>query len=110
MVIRGGENVYPREVEEFLYKHPQVQAAQVCGVPDAKLGEEVCAWIQLKAGCSVSEDEIRAFCRGQIAHYKIPRYFRFVAEFPMTITGKVQKYLMRERMCKELGLVEEKTA
>jgi fatty-acyl-CoA synthase len=110
MVIRGGENVYPREVEEFLYRHPQVQAAQVCGVPDAKLGEEVCAWIQLKVGCSVSEDEMRAFCQGQIAHYKIPRYFRFVAEFPMTITGKVQKYVMRERMCRELGLVEEKTA
>jgi fatty-acyl-CoA synthase len=110
MVIRGGENVYPREVEEFLYRHPQVQAAQVCGVPDAKLGEEVCAWIQLKAGCSVSEDELRAFCQGQIAHYKIPRYFRFVTEFPMTITGKVQKYVMRERMCRELGLLEERTA
>jgi fatty-acyl-CoA synthase len=110
MVIRGGENVYPREVEEFLYKHPKVQAAQVCGVPDIKLGEEVCAWIQLKAGHSASEEEIREFCRGQIAHYKIPQYVRFVSEFPMTITGKIQKFLMRERMCEELGLTEEKTA
>jgi fatty-acyl-CoA synthase len=110
MVIRGGENVYPREVEEFLFKHPKVQAAQVCGVPDIKLGEEVCAWIQLKAGCSASEEEIREFCRGQIAHYKIPLYVRFVSEFPMTITGKIQKFLMRERMCEELGLTEEKTA
>jgi fatty-acyl-CoA synthase len=110
MVIRGGENVYPREVEEFLYKHPKVQAAQVCGVPHVKLGEEVCAWIQLKDGCSASEEEIREFCRGQIAHYKIPHYVRFVSEFPMTITGKIQKFIMRERMCEELGLMEEKTA
>jgi fatty-acyl-CoA synthase len=78
MIIRGGENVYPREVEEFLYTHPKVQAAQVCGVPDINLGEEVCAWIQLKAGCSAAEEEIREFCQGQIAHYKIPRYIRFV--------------------------------
>jgi fatty-acyl-CoA synthase len=110
MVIRGGENVYPREIEEFLYKHPKVQAAHVCGVPDIKLGEEVCAWIQLKTGCSASEEEIREFCRGQIAHYKIPQYVRFVSEFPMTITGKIQKFRMRERMCEELGLTEEKTA
>ena len=110
MIIRGGENIYPREIEEFLYRHPKVQAAQVCGVPDAKLGEEACAWLQLKTGCSVSEDEIRAFCREQIAHYKIPRYIRIVSEFPMTITGKVQKFIMRERMCEELGLTEERTA
>jgi fatty-acyl-CoA synthase len=90
MIIRGGENVYPREVEEFLYRHPRVQAAQVCGVPDAKLGEEVCAWIQLKSGCSAAEEDISDFCQGQIAHYKIPRYIRFVGEFPMTVTGKVQ--------------------
>ena len=110
MIIRGGENIYPREIEEFLYRHPKVQAAQVCGVPDAKLGEEACAWLQLKAGCAASEEEIRAFCAGQIAHYKIPRYIRIVSEFPMTITGKVQKFIMRERMCRELGLTEEKTA
>jgi fatty-acyl-CoA synthase len=82
----------------------------VCGVPDAKFGEEVCAWIQLKAGASASEEEFREFCRGQIAHYKIPRYIRFVSEFPMTITGKVQKFVMREYMIKELGLTEQKTA
>jgi fatty-acyl-CoA synthase len=110
MIIRGGENVYPREVEEFLYKHPKVQGVQVCGVPDGKFGEEVCAWIQLRCGESVSEAEIREFCSGQIAHYKIPRYIRFVAEFPMTITGKVQKFVMREQMKAALGLTDQKTA
>jgi fatty-acyl-CoA synthase len=110
MIIRGGENVYPRELEEYLYTNLKVQAVQVCGVPDAKLGEEVCAWIQLKAGCIASEEEMRDFCQGQIAHYKIPRYIRFVGEFPMTVTGKVQKFLMREHMCKELGLAEIQTA
>jgi fatty-acyl-CoA synthase len=110
MLIRGGENVYPREIEEFLYGHAKVQAVQVCGVPDIKFGEEVCAWIQLKSGAAVSEEEIREFCRGQIAHYKIPRYIRFVTEFPMTITGKVQKFAMREFMVKELNLSEQKTA
>jgi len=110
MVIRGGENIYPREIEEFLYGHAKVQAVQVCGVPDAKFGEEVCAWIQLKVGVSASEEEFREFCRGQIAHYKIPRYIRFVSEFPMTITGKVQKFLMREYMMQQLGLTEQKTA
>jgi fatty-acyl-CoA synthase len=104
VVIRGGENIYPQEVEEFLYQHPKVQAVQVCGVPDQKYGEEVCAWIQLKADASGTEDELREFCRGQIAHYKIPRYIRFVTEFPMTITGKVKKFAMREQMQKELGL------
>ena len=106
LVIRGGENVYPREIEEFLYGHAKVQAAQVCGVPDERYGEEVCAWIQLKAGTEATEEEIREFCRGRIAHYKIPRYIRFVGEFPMTITGKVQKFVMREHMKKELGLPE----
>ena len=110
MVIRGGENIYPKEIEEFLYRHPKVQAVQVCGVPDAKFGEELCAWIQLKAGQSATDEEIREFCRGQIAHYKIPRYVRFVSEFPLTITGKVQKFVMRERMMQELNLREEKTA
>jgi fatty-acyl-CoA synthase len=110
MMIRGGENVYPREIEEFLYRHAKVQAVQVCGVPDAKFGEEVCAWIQLKPGLSSTAEEIREFCQNQIAHYKVPRYIRFVTEFPMTITGKVQKFAMREHMIKELGLSEEKTA
>ena len=110
MVIRGGENVYPREIEEFLYGHAKVQAVQVCGVPDIKFGEEVCAWIQLKPGVSSTADEIREFCRNQIAHYKVPRYIRFVTDFPMTITGKVQKFAMRDHMIKELGLSEEKTA
>jgi len=110
MVIRGGENVYPREVEEFLYRHANVQAVQVCGVPDLKFGEEVCAWIQLRPGTHSTAEEIREFCQNQIAHYKIPRYIRFVTEFPMTITGKVQKFAMREHMVKELGLTEAKTA
>jgi fatty-acyl-CoA synthase len=106
MVIRGGENIYPREVEEFLYRHPKVQDVQCVGVPDPKYGEELCACIVLRAGCEASIDEIRAFCEGQIAHYKIPRYVRFVDAFPMTVTGKIQKYLLRERMAKELGLAQ----
>jgi fatty-acyl-CoA synthase len=110
MIIRGGENVYPREIEEFLYKHAHVQSVQVCGVPDPRFGEEVCAWIQLKPGATISAEEIREFCQSQIAHYKIPRYIRFVSEFPMTITGKVQKFAMREHMVKELGLCEQRTA
>ena len=110
MIIRGGENVYPREVEEFLYRHAKVQAVQVCGVPDPRFGEEVCAWIQLRPGAVTTAEEIREFCRNQIAHYKIPRHIRFVSEFPMTITGKVQKYAMREIMVRELGLSEERTA
>jgi fatty-acyl-CoA synthase len=110
LVIRGGENIYPREIEEFLYGHSKVLAVQVCGVPDDKFGEEVCAWIQLKADACASEEEIREFCRSQIAHYKIPRYIRFVTEFPMTITGKVQKFAIRAHMMNELGLSEQKTA
>jgi fatty-acyl-CoA synthase len=110
MVIRGGENVYPREIEEFLYRHPKVQDVQVVGVPDTKYGEELCACIVLKAGHSAAEDEIREFCKGQIAHYKIPRYVRFVSAFPMTITGKVQKFVMRQQLAEELGLIEQKTA
>lgn len=104
MLIRGGENIYPREVEEFLFQYPKVQAVQVFGVPDAKYGEEVCAWITLKAGESATENEIREFCHDKIAHYKVPRYIRFVTEMPMTITGKVQKFVMRDRMIEELGL------
>jgi fatty-acyl-CoA synthase len=110
MVIRGGENVYPREIEEFLYRHPKIQDVQVIGVPDPRYGEELCAWVRLREGASASAEEIRAFCRGQIAHYKIPRYIKFVDGFPMTVTGKVQKFLMREEMIRELGLRVEKTA
>jgi fatty-acyl-CoA synthase len=110
MVIRGGENIYPREIEEFLFRHPKVQQAQVIGVPDTKYGEELCVWIMLKDGEETSPEDIRSFCEGQIAHYKIPRYIKFVPEFPMTITGKVQKFKMRESAIEELGLAENKTA
>ncbi len=110
MVIRGGENVYPREVEEFLYRHPKVKEVQVFGIPDDKYGEELCAWIVLKPGQIATEQEIKAFCAGQIAHYKVPRYIRFRTELPMTVTGKPQKFLMREAMVEELGLVAQKTA
>ena len=110
MVIRGGENIYPREIEEFLYRHPKVQDVQVVGVPDEKYGEEFCAWVKLRPGESATEEEIRGFCRGQIAHYKVPRYVKFVDGFPMTVTGKVQKFVMREAMIDELGLSQAKTA
>jgi fatty-acyl-CoA synthase len=110
MLIRGGENVYPREIEEFLFGHPKVQQVQVFGVPDARYGEEVCAWIVLKPGETATEDELRGYCRERIAHYKVPRYVRFVDELPMTVTGKAQKFVMRERMVAELGLTEAKTA
>ena len=110
MVIRGGENIYPREIEEFLYRHPAVQDVQVVGIPDAKYGEELCAWIVLKPGAALSADEVRAFCRGQIAHYKVPRHIRFVAGFPTTVTGKVQKFQMRAAMIEELKLEVAKTA
>ncbi len=110
MVIRGGENIYPREVEEFLYRHPKVQDVQVIGVPDLKYGEELCAWIKLREGQSCTPDEIREFCKGQIAHYKVPRHIRFVDAFPMTITGKVQKFVMRKQTIEAMGLSEQKTA
>ena len=110
MVIRGGENVYPREIEEFLYRHPKVQDVQVIGVPDEKYGEELCAWIKLRDGADANADEIKAFCKDQIAHFKVPRYVRFVDEFPMTVTGKIQKFKMRETMIAELALAEQKTA
>ncbi|HZP93416.1 MAG TPA: AMP-binding protein [Burkholderiales bacterium] len=110
MLIRGGENVFPREIEEYLYRHPKVMEAQVFGVPDPAMGEEICAWIVLKPGTSATEDEIRDFCRAQIAHYKIPRYVRFVAELPKTVTGKPQKFAMREAMMRELKLSEARTA
>ena len=110
MVIRGGENVYPREVEEFLYRHPKVKEVQVFGIPDDKYGEELCAWIVLKPGQIATAEEIKAFCAGQIAHYKVPRHIRFRTELPMTVTGKPQKFLMREAMVEEMGLVAQKTA
>jgi fatty-acyl-CoA synthase len=110
MVIRGGENIYPREIEEFLYRHPKILEVQVIGIPDPRYGEELCAWIRLRDGEMTSVEEVRAFCDGQIAHYKIPRHIKFVADFPMTVTGKIQKFAMREVMIRELGLVLDTTA
>ncbi|MEL6347606.1 MAG: AMP-binding protein [Myxococcota bacterium] len=107
MIIRGGENIYPREVEEYLYTHPAIEDAQVFGVPSAKYGEEVAVWVKLRAGEQVSTDELDAFCRGQIATVKIPRFWKLVDEFPMTVTGKIQKFRMREVMVEELGLQAE---
>jgi len=106
MVIRGGENVYPREVEEYLYTHPKIEDVQVVGIPDARYGEEICAWIRIKPGEGLSAEEVVAYCRDQIAHYKVPRYVRFVDEFPLTVTGKVQKFLIRQAMIEELGLAD----
>ncbi len=110
MVFRGGEKIYTRVIVDFLFTHGKVQDVQVIGVPDVKYGEELCAWIKLKSGQTCTDEEIRGFCQGQIAHYKIPRYVKFVDAFPMTVTGKIQKYLMREEARKELGLTEAKTA
>ena len=104
MVIRGGENVYPREIEEFLYSHPEVADVQVIGVPDERYGEELMAWVVPRAGAALTDEEVREFCRGKIAHFKIPRYVKFVESFPMTVTGKVQKFKMREQAIEELGL------
>jgi fatty-acyl-CoA synthase len=108
MVIRGGENIYPREIEEFLFTHPSVEQVAVVGVPDPKYGEELCAWVKLKG--TTTEDELRNFCRGKLAHYKVPRYIRFVSAFPQTVTGKIRKFEIRQAMIDELGLVEQKTA
>jgi len=110
MAIRGGENVYPVEIENFLYQHSAVADAQVFGVPDERFGEELCAWIRVKKGASMTEADVRSFCKDRIAHFKIPRYVRFVDEFPTTVTGKIQKFVMRQRMIDELGLKLEKTA
>jgi fatty-acyl-CoA synthase len=110
VVIRGGENVYPREVEEFLYGHPAIEDVQVFGVADPRYGEELCAWVKLRADAALTEDDVRAFCRDQIAHQKVPRYVRFVDGFPMTVTGKMQKFLMREAMEQELGVTAVETA
>jgi fatty-acyl-CoA synthase len=110
MLIRGGENIYPREIEEFLYRHPAVQEVQVFGVPDPRYGEEICAWVVRKPGTMLAEEDLRTFCRTQIAHYKVPRYIRFVDSLPMTVTGKAQKFVMRKAMLDELGLSEVATA
>ena len=104
MIIRGGENIYPREIEEFLYTHPKISDVQVIGVPDVKYGEEVMAWVRLRDGETASAEELREHCRGKIAHYKIPRYFKFVDAFPTTVSGKTQKFIMREESSRELGL------
>ena len=110
MVIRGGENLYPREIEEFLYGHPDIEDVQVIGVPDAKYGEELCAWVKARPGATLTEDGVRDFCRGRLAHHKIPRYVRFTDGFPMTVTGKIQKFRMRETSVEELGLETEASA
>jgi fatty-acyl-CoA synthase len=110
MVIRGGENVYPREIEEFLYTHPAIADVQAFGVPDRKYGEELCVWIRRREGAALNEEEVVAFCRASIAHYKVPKYVRFVEAFPMTVTGKAQKFLMRKTMMEALALAEETTA
>ena len=110
MVIRGGENIYPREIEEFLYRHPAIQDVQVFGVPDKRFGEELCAWVKIRAGMTLTADEVKAFCKDQIAHYKVPRHIQFVDEFPMTVTGKMQKFIMREKMMETLGTPEILTA
>jgi fatty-acyl-CoA synthase len=104
MIIRGGENVYPREIEEFLYGHPDVADVQVVGVPDERYGEEIMAWVQLREGATVTEEELKEHCRGQIAHFKVPRHIAFTDEFPMTVTGKVQKFALRDRAIEQLGL------
>ncbi|MCE9606354.1 MAG: AMP-binding protein [Planctomycetia bacterium] len=110
MVIRGGENIYPREIEEYLFRHPSIEQASVVGLPDVKYGEELCAWIKLKTGTTATEDEIRAFVKAGLAHFKIPRYVRFVEAFPQTISGKIQKFKIREQMIEELKLVVQKMA
>lgn len=107
MLIRGGENIFPREIEEFLFQHPKVEQAEVIGVPDPKFGEEICAWIKLREGQQATAEEIREFCRDKIAHFKVPRHILFVDEFPMTITGKVQKFKMREQTVATLGLEQQ---
>lgn len=110
LVIRGGENIYPREIEEFLYTHPGIADVQVFGIPDSKYGECLCAWIKVRPGASLSEHDVLHFCKGRIAHYKVPAHIRFVEDYPMTVTGKIQKFIMRQAMIDELGLMEAKTA
>ena len=110
MIVRGGENIYPREIEEYLIGHKDIEDVQVTGVPDEKFGEEIIAWVKLNGDSDLSEDDVKGFCKGRIAHYKVPRYIRFCKEFPMTVTGKVQKYKMREISIDELNLQEQETA
>ncbi|MCA9094214.1 MAG: AMP-binding protein, partial [Planctomycetaceae bacterium] len=113
MICRGGENIYPREIEEFLHTHPAIQNIAVVGVPDPKYVEETAAWIKLRPGKTLTEEELRQFCKGKLAHYKVPRYIQFVEEFPMTVTGKIQKFKIREALIEQLGLqkaAEEKMA
>jgi fatty-acyl-CoA synthase len=110
MVIRGGENIYPREIEEFLYTHPKIADVQVFGVPDERYGEQLCAWINIQEGETLTEQEVVEFCRDRIAHYKVPRHIRFVEAFPMTVTGKIQKFIMRQKMIEELKLEVSRTA
>jgi fatty-acyl-CoA synthase len=110
MIIRGGENIYPREIEEFLYTHPAVADVQVIGVPDERYGEIVCAWVVLKPGAEATEEDVVEFCRGKIARFKVPELVRFVDAFPMTVTGKIQKFKMRELEIAERGLVQTRTA
>jgi fatty-acyl-CoA synthase len=104
MIIRGGENIYPKEIEEFLFTHPKISDVKVIGVPDAKYGEVVMAWIKLKEGVTASIEEFTEFCKGKIAHYKVPKYFKFTDDFPMTVTGKIRKIEMRQISIKELNL------
>jgi fatty-acyl-CoA synthase len=110
MVIRGGENIYPREIEEFLYRHPAIKDVQVVGVPDAKYGEELCAVVIVHDGAIIDAQELARFCKGEIAHYKIPRYLKVVTQFPTTVTGKIKKFELREMLVQELGVSEIKTA
>jgi len=105
MVIRGGENIYPREIEEFLHTHPNIAEAHVVGVPDKRMGEELCVWIRLRAGSKLNEDDVKKYCKGKLSHFKIPRYIKFVSSFPTTVTGKIQKFVMRDEAAKELGLM-----
>ena len=104
MIIRGGENVYPREIEEYLYTHPDIVDAQVVGIPDEKYGEQVMAWVQVKPGTTLTEEDVKEFCRSHIAHFKVPAHVAFVDEYPMTVTGKIQKFKLREMAIKDLGL------
>src|SRR5207302_8677530 len=104
MIIRGGENIYPREIEEFLYGHPDISDVQVIGVPDSRFGEEIMAWVKVRSGAELNDEDVRAFCRGRIAHFKVPRYVRFADDFPMTVTGKDQKFRTRELALADLGI------
>jgi fatty-acyl-CoA synthase len=106
MIIRGGENIYPREIEEYLYTHAAIAEAQVVGLPDRRFGEEICVWVRLRQGSTLDEEEVKDFCRGKIAHFKVPRYVVFVEQFPTTVTGKVQKFKFREMGIERFGLQE----